>query len=101
MPGKQVFMSDVIICLFSSNGFDKSAQGLLGAGRRLATDCGGQLRAIVLGGGADALAGEVASVADFVIVADHADLTDYQPETCLNVLAQLCRELSPRAPTEA
>ena len=29
-------MNDVVICLFASAGFDKAAQGLAGAGRRLA-----------------------------------------------------------------
>jgi len=36
-------------------------------------------------------------VADGVIVADHLELSDYQPEFCLNALTQLCRELSPGA----
>jgi electron transfer flavoprotein alpha subunit len=90
-------MKDIVICLFASAGVDKAAQGLLGAGRRLAEQVGGELRAIVLGSGADALAAEVARIADAVVVAEQAELADYQPETCLQAFTQLCRELSPRA----
>lgn len=90
-------MNDVVICLFASAGFDKAAQGLAGAGRRLADELGGRLRAIVVGAGAEALAGEVARVADAVSVADQAELAEYQPETCLTALARLCAEASPRA----
>jgi len=90
-------MNDVIICLFAAGGFDKAAQGLAGAGRRLADELGGRLRAIVVGTGADALAPEVARVADSVIVADQTELAEYQPETCLTALVSLCGELQPRA----
>ncbi len=89
-------MNDVIICLFAAAGFDKAAQGLAGAGRRLADELGGQLRAIVVGAGADALATEVARVADVVTIADQAELAEYQPEITLSALARLCGELSPR-----
>ncbi|MDX6692925.1 MAG: electron transfer flavoprotein alpha subunit [Blastocatellia bacterium] len=90
-------MNDVIICLFAAAGFDKAAQGLAGAGRRLADELGAQLRAIVVGEGADALAAEVARVADAVTIADQAELAEYQPETCLAALTLLCGELQPRA----
>lgn len=90
-------MNDVVICLFASAGFDKAAQGLAGAGRRLADEMGGRLLAIVVGAGADALAAEVARVADSVTLADQAELAEYQPETCLSALVSLCGELSPRA----
>lgn len=89
-------MNDVIICLFASAGFDKAAQGLAGAGRRLADELGGRLRAIVIGAEADALATEVAHIADTVTVVDQAELSEYQPETCLTALASLCGEMSPR-----
>ncbi|MBV9929249.1 MAG: electron transfer flavoprotein subunit alpha/FixB family protein [Acidobacteria bacterium] len=90
-------MNDVLIILFAANGFDKGAQGLAGAGRRLAGESGGSLRAVVLGEGAETLAQEVARVADAVVVADQAELSEYQPETYLNALAQVCRESKPRA----
>jgi len=89
-------MEDVIICLFASSGFDKAAQGLTGAGRRLADQLGGQLRAIVVGAGDEMVGTEVASLADTVVVADQGDMAEYQPETCLNVLTQLAKEAAPR-----
>ncbi|HWS89604.1 MAG TPA: electron transfer flavoprotein subunit alpha/FixB family protein [Pyrinomonadaceae bacterium] len=90
-------MNDVLIILFAANGFDKGAQGLAGAGRRLADELGGGLRAVVVGEGAEAVAGEAARVADAVVVADQAELREYQPETYLNALAQVCRESGARA----
>lgn len=90
-------MNDVIICLFASAGFDKAAQGLTGAGQRLADETGGRLRAIVIGAGADAVGAEVVGFADTVVVADQGDMADYQPETCLNVLTQLAKDAAPRA----
>ena len=90
-------MNDVFIFLFAANGFDKAAQGLAGAGRRLADELGGSLRAVVLGEGAEAVAGEVARVADAVLVADQPELSEYQPETYLAALAQVCGESQPRA----
>ncbi|HEX7316331.1 MAG TPA: electron transfer flavoprotein subunit alpha/FixB family protein [Pyrinomonadaceae bacterium] len=90
-------MNDVLILLFGANGFDKGAQGLAGAGRRLADKSGGSLRAVVLGEGAEAVAGEVARVADAVVIVDQAELLEYQPETYLAALAQVCGESRPRA----
>lgn len=90
-------MNDVVICLFSAAGFDKAAQGLAGAGRRLADELGGRLVALVVGADADAVAAELARVADAVTVADQPELAEYQPETCLDALTQLCREAGPRA----
>ncbi|MDT5268727.1 MAG: electron transfer flavoprotein alpha subunit [Acidobacteriota bacterium] len=90
-------MNDVLIILFAAAGFDKGAQGLAGAGRRLADELGGSLRAVVIGEGAEAVAVELARVADAVSVAEQAELREYQPETYMNALAQVCRELNPRA----
>jgi electron transfer flavoprotein alpha subunit len=89
-------MKEIALILFAASGFDKAAQGLAGAGRRLADQAGASLRAIILGN-ADGVAAELARLADTVIVADHPELTDYQPEVCLNALTQLCRQFSPAA----
>ena len=90
-------MNDVVTCFFAESGYDKSAQGLAGAGRRVADELGGRLRAVVIGAGAARLALDVAPLCDTVIVADQAELANYQPETCLSALARLCSDLSPRA----
>jgi electron transfer flavoprotein alpha subunit len=87
-------MNDVVLCLFARTGFDKAAQGLAGAGRRLADDLGSQLHAVLLGPEADTLAGEVARFVDTAVIADQGE---YEPETYLNALTHLCGELSPRA----
>lgn len=65
-------MNDVVICLFGSGGPDRAAQGLAGAGIRLAAELGGRVRMVVVD-------------------------QEYQPETCLAALTKLCSELSPRA----
>src|SRR5205814_7766417 len=51
----------------------------------------------ILGAGADALASELARFCETVVVADKAELAQYQPETCLNALTRQCAELRPRA----
>ena len=90
-------MSDTAICLFASGGFDKTAQGLAGAARRLADETGGRVHAIVIGAGADQVADAAARIADAVTVVDQAETAEYQPEIYLNTLAQLCRALAPSA----
>lgn len=87
-------MNDVVICVFTSSGFDKAVQGLAGAGRRLADRLGSRLHAVLLGSAAHTVAAELARVVDTVVIAEQAE---YEPETCLSALTQLCRELSPSA----
>ena len=90
-------MKDIVICLFAAAGFDKAAQGLAGAAQRLAAESGGNVLAVVFGSGAALLASELAPFVQTVLVADHAELADYQPENCLNALTHACRKLAPRA----
>jgi electron transfer flavoprotein alpha subunit len=78
------------------NGFDRAAQGILGAGRRLADSLGGKLRAVVLAAD-DALVQGAATVADSVAIADHPLLAQYNPETYLSALASLRKQLAPQA----
>jgi electron transfer flavoprotein alpha subunit len=87
-------MNDVVICVFASGGFDKAAQGLVGAGRRLADSLGSRLHAVLLGSAALTVADEFARVVDTVVIVDQAE---YEPETCLSALTRLCVELLPRA----
>jgi electron transfer flavoprotein alpha subunit len=88
-------MSNVVICLFSAAGYDRAAQGVVGAGRRLADALGGRLQAITIGAHDPELNVKAAAVADAVISADQDELKEYQPELCLNALTQLCREFAP------
>lgn len=87
-------MNDVVICFFASGGFDKAAQGLAGAARRLADELGSQLRAVLLGSEARTVAAEFAGFVDTVVIGDQ---TEYETESSLNALTHLCAELSPRA----
>lgn len=90
-------MSDVIICLFSGSGYDRAAQGVAGAGRRLADQLGARLHAVIVGAHDPELNIRIASVADAVISADQKELAEYQPELHLNAITQICREIGPRA----
>lgn len=88
---------DVITILFSNSGYDRAAQGVLGAGRALATAYGARLSAIVVGQDNPGMNSQLAAVVDEVIVAAQPELAEYQPETVLAALTSICRELSPVA----
>jgi len=90
-------MSNVVIALFSATGYDRAAQGVAGAGRRLADQLGCRLHAIVVGAPNAALNTALASVADAVVSADQAELADYQPEVCLAALVEMCKPIAPAA----
>lgn len=87
----------VVICLFASAGYDRAAQGMAGAGRRLAEQLGIELHAVIIGAADTAMTASVAAVADRLTIADQPELAEYQPELYLSALAQVCRDLSPRA----
>ncbi|MEX2113248.1 MAG: hypothetical protein WD845_08690, partial [Pirellulales bacterium] len=90
-------MSDVVCCLWAAGGFDRAAQGVLGAGRRLADSLGGKLYAVALGPASEALNQGAAAVADRVLVADHPQLAEYHPELYLKALAAVCQPLAAQA----
>ena len=89
--------SDVVICLFASNGYDRAAQGVAGAGRDLAAQLGGSLHAMIVGPPEDVTTSAVAAVADSVTVLGQPELGDYQPELYLAALQQACERLGPAA----
>jgi electron transfer flavoprotein alpha subunit len=90
-------MSDIVICLFSGSGYNRVAQGVVGAGKRLANQVNGRLHAVIAGAHDSELNIRVASVADAVVTADQRELARYQPESHLNVITQICRDIGPRA----
>jgi len=90
-------VADVVCCLFARGGFDRAAQGILGAGRRLADSLGGKLHAVAIGPADDAVAQGAAAVADNVLVVDHALLAEYHPEIYLDALASACKPLAAKA----
>ena len=71
----------------AAGGFDRAAQGLLGAGRRLADSLGGKLRAVVVGPADEPLSTAPQAVADTVAVVEDALLAEYHPENYLDGLA--------------
>src|SRR5262245_10749266 len=85
-------MSNVVVCLFAGNGFDRAAQGVVGAGRRLANQLGGKLHAIVFGALDDVAKTGFGTLVETISVVDQSG---YQPEPSLHALTQLCRELAP------
>jgi electron transfer flavoprotein alpha subunit len=76
---------------------DRAAQGVLGAGRRLADSLGGKLRAVIVGPADGALLAGSQAVADTVIAADHPLLAQYNPETYLAALTSVIKPLVPQA----
>ena len=90
-------MSDVITFVWGHAGVDRAAQGLLGAGRRLAESLGGKLRVAVLGATDDASIAAIQSVADTVLVVEDELLDEYHPENYLAALVAVCKKHAARA----
>ena len=90
-------MQDVVICLWGRAGIDRAAQGLLGAGGRLAESLGGKSRAVILGPADDALIAAAQAAADTVVVVEDELLGEYHPENFLTALVSVCKRFSPRA----
>ena len=90
-------MSDVIVGLIASAGYDRAAQGVAGAGRKLADELNSKLHAVIIGVADEAMKSAVAAVSDAVTVADNPALNDYQPELYLNALTEICKALQPGA----
>ncbi len=90
-------MSDVVCCLLAGTGFDRAAQGVLGAGRRLADSLGGKLHAVVVGPANEALNTGAAAVADSVGWPTIRSWPSITPRLTWQALAAACKPLSPQA----
>ena len=90
-------MSNVIVVLFGDAGFDRSAEGVIGAGHRLAAQCGGDLIAVVLGAMQEGAVREVTKRVERVIVAADGGLAEYQPDSALQALEQIVAPLDAAA----
>ena len=84
-------MSNVIAVLFGSNGWDRAAQGVAGAGQKLAAATGGQLHIVYLGNASDEARSGAAASADKVVVCGQAELDAYQPETAVEAATAACQ----------
>ena len=90
-------MPDVVACLWGRAGIDRAAQGLLGAGHRLADSLGGKLRAVVVGPVDSAGVAALQSAADGVVLVEDELLAEYNPESYLAALTATCQKLTPSA----
>ncbi|HVU89588.1 MAG TPA: electron transfer flavoprotein subunit alpha/FixB family protein [Pirellulales bacterium] len=90
-------MPDVIACLWGRAGLDRAAQGLLGAGRRLADGLSGKLRAVVVGSIDPSAIAAVQTAADSVVLVEDDLLAEYNPENYLAALTAACQKLAPQA----
>jgi electron transfer flavoprotein alpha subunit len=90
-------VADVVTFVWGPAGIDRAAQGLLGAGRRLADGLGGKLRAAVLGATDDSVVSAIQKRADTVLVVEDELLGEYHPENYLGALVAVCQKLSPGA----
>jgi electron transfer flavoprotein alpha subunit len=87
----------VITIIWGNAGVDRAAQGLLGAGRRLAESLQGKLCVTVLGQVDESDVGAIQTVADTVLVVEDELLGAYNAENYLAALVAVCKRLSPRA----
>ena len=88
---------NVVICFFAKNGFDRAAQGVAGAGRRLAESLNAKLHAIIVGTPDAAMTEAAQAVVDAITVAANPELSEYQTENYLAALTQVCQGLAPQA----
>ncbi len=86
----------VVSCLMPRFNWDRAAEGLLGAGQRLAKQLDVQHVVLIAGNVDETVAQHVADRADSVVIAQHADLNDYQPELCLATFHAACVDLNPQ-----
>lgn len=82
-------MANVAVCVLGSFGYDRAAQGAMGAGRALAESVGGELHALIVGPADDDAVAGLAAVSDRVLLGGAAELGDLQPEQALQAAEQL------------
>ncbi len=90
-------MSDVLAFVWGAAGVDRAAQGLMGAGRRLADSLQGKLRVAVLGTTDESAVNALRAAADTVLVVEDELLGEHNAENYLAALVAVCKRLSPRA----
>ena len=82
-------MANVAVCVLGSFGYDRAAQGAIGAGRALAESVGGELHVLVIGPAADDAVAALAAASDRVLIGGGGELSDHQPEQALQAAEQL------------
>ena len=89
-------MASVISCFLPGVEYDRAAQGLLGAGEKLARDLGTS-HVVVCAGSADSLLQNAGKHADRVMRLQCAQLSADRPESCLSSLHAACEGLDAKA----
>lgn len=84
-------MSDVVVCLHAAQGWDRAAQGVVGAGRELAAATSAKLRAVVLGTASEPLVNGLADRVDILQLTDGQGLDNADGERLLAALTVLCQ----------
>ena len=80
----------LVVVEYANGKVSKSTYEMAGCARQLGRE--GPVTALVLGSGVAAIASEVALVFDQVLVADHAELAQYDAEVWAAAVAQIARE---------
>ena len=87
----------IVIAEYWNNSFRKISLEAVCEGKRLATELGEPVTAVVMGAGVADAAAELGKYgADRIVVADDAALTDFQGEAYANVLCDIMAEVDPK-----
>jgi len=87
----------LIFCEVVDSKLSSIATELLGCGKKLATDSGQELAAVLVGSGVAAVAAEaIAYGADKVYVVDEPALKDYQAEAYVQAMEKVTRQVMPQ-----
>lgn len=89
-------MADVLIYLFGAADADRNAQGVAGAGQRLAEQLGVQVVAAVVGTPGEDLLSFLRQVAQRVLVVGASELDEYQPERTLTACEHVAQQVAPQ-----
>ena len=90
-------MTEVVVCVYARDEYDRSSQGLLGAGQRLASSLQKGLHVVILGLPSDTMTQKVQSASQRVTVVEALDISQYQPEPYLGALAEVLTSIEPYA----
>lgn len=96
MRGKRAESNDVV-CILVSAELDRAAEGLIGAGQRLASTLGGNLQILALASPSEKDIEHLTEIGDQVVIARSAEMEAGLPEACLAGLASVLKESNPAA----
>lgn len=89
--------SNDVVCVLVASGLDRAAEGLIGAGQRLAGALGGKLRILALGSQSDGDFELLARMGDQVVIVRSTEMEAVLPEACLAGLESVLKDSNPAA----